>query len=157
MGPVLWRVVAQELDDDLADVVASQPRRDRFAQPGETLLEGGQHPDGRGFGVGAGVDETAAGFRGDACADFGWLREAGFEVHWCPVCDASDDAFVEHGPETVYFGGHFKLVVDEGAGVLYVPVVDGDGDLGSGCGRIPEMGEGPVAHEIRDPLGGFPE
>ena len=157
MGPFLGRIVAEELDDDFADFLGLQPGHDRLAQPGEALLEGGQHLDGRGLGVGAGIDEAAPGFGGDPLADFRWLREAGVEVHRCPLHDDARDAFVEHGPETVHFGGDFELVVDDGGGVLYVPVVDGDGDLGSGCRRVLEMAEGPVTHEIRDALGGFPE
>ena len=73
MGPVLGRIVAEELDDDLADFLALQPGRDGFAQPGEALLVGGQDLDGRGVGVGAGVDEASAGFRGDLLADLGGL------------------------------------------------------------------------------------
>ena len=155
VGPLLGRVVVQEFDHDLADFTARQPGRDRFAQPEEALLEGGEDLDFGGVGVGAGVDEAFAGFGGDALADLGRFGEAGLEAHRFPVPDAADDAFVEGGPEAVHFGGHFKLVVDDGGRVLHVTVVDGDGDLGRD--RVREVGERPVTHEIGNPAGGFPQ
>ena len=130
LGPVARRVVPEELDDDLADLLALEPRSHRLAQPEEALLEGGQHLDGGRGGIRAGLGQAAAGFVGNGLADFRRLREAGFDVHRLARSDAGQDAPLERRPEAIHLGRDVEGLVEDRRRVLHISVVDGDGNVG---------------------------